>query len=219
MAPSICNKSNQKPSDTHDAAKQPAIFSGNKTIDRPLIYKKFLILFGTGLITSNGTLWKSRRKMTNPCFRYDILKDYVPSLNEHAQVLVKRLREETDKDFTRISRLLSHCAFDIMCVKWFFKIQSGYKEAGVRRAAVRCAKISHGCLFTLEEQQATPPMPEEHVSCHNTPPDSCSVRVRQDRFMVLAKFDVFHQCNIRCSVIHSTTLPVSSVPDAQCLLT
>ncbi|GFR01653.1 cytochrome P450 4V2 [Trichonephila clavata] len=51
--------------------------------------------------------------MTNPCFRYDILKEYVPSLNEHAQVLVKRLKEETDKDFTRISRLLSHYAFDV----------------------------------------------------------------------------------------------------------
>ncbi|GFQ63977.1 cytochrome P450 4V2, partial [Trichonephila clavata] len=90
-----------------------AIFSGNKTTERPPFYKMFFTVFGTGLFTSNGALWKSRRKMTNPCFRYDILKEYVPSLNEHAQVLVKRLKEETDKDFTRISRLLSHYAFDV----------------------------------------------------------------------------------------------------------
>ncbi|GFT27442.1 transposable element Tcb2 transposase [Trichonephila clavipes] len=110
-----------------------AIFSGNKTINRPLFYKKYLTLFGTGLLTGNGTLWKSRRKMMNPCFRYDTLKDYVPSLNEHAQVLVKRLKEETDKDFTRISRLLSHCAFDVICAASLISRGSGQVVVYVRQ--------------------------------------------------------------------------------------
>ncbi|GFS43463.1 zinc finger BED domain-containing protein 5, partial [Trichonephila inaurata madagascariensis] len=94
-----------------------AIFNGPKTIDRPPIYEKFFALFGTGVVSSKGTKWKSRRKMMNPCFRYDILKDYIPTINQHAQILVERLKVEADKDFTKISRFLSHCSFDAICGK------------------------------------------------------------------------------------------------------
>ncbi|GFT86251.1 cytochrome P450 4V2 [Nephila pilipes] len=92
-----------------------AIFGGVKTTDKPFFYNTLLAIFGTGLLTSNGTKWKSRRKTTNPCFRYDILKEYVPTLNEHAQILKDRLKAETNKDFTRILKLLSHCSFDVIC--------------------------------------------------------------------------------------------------------
>ncbi|GFU14763.1 uncharacterized protein TNCV_2806891 [Trichonephila clavipes] len=44
-------------------------------------------------------------------------------------------------------------------------------------------KVSHGCLFTLEELHGTTSTPAQHVPFHDTPPDSCIVGVRQDGFM------------------------------------
>ncbi|GIY20731.1 uncharacterized protein CEXT_220491 [Caerostris extrusa] len=73
--------------------------------------------FGKGLLTSGGDKWKSRRKMLNSCFRYDILKTYMPILNDHSRLLVQRLQEETAKDSTKVTGYLSPCTFAIMCGK------------------------------------------------------------------------------------------------------
>ncbi|GFT73335.1 cytochrome P450 4V2, partial [Nephila pilipes] len=72
-------------------------------------------MIGTGLITSFRKKWKSRRKLLNPCFNYAILKNFVPVMNEQTQVLVKRFKEETSKDFTDIFSLISACTLDVIC--------------------------------------------------------------------------------------------------------
>ncbi|GBM91085.1 Cytochrome P450 4V2, partial [Araneus ventricosus] len=64
---------------------------------------------------SAGHEWKSQRKLLNPCFRSDILKEHLQIINEQSQILVKRLEGETEKDFTKISKYLSACTFDIIC--------------------------------------------------------------------------------------------------------
>ncbi|GIY66321.1 cytochrome P450 4V2 [Caerostris extrusa] len=44
-------------------------------IEKASIYRWMEPFFGKGLVTSGGDKWKSRRKMLNLCFRYDILKN------------------------------------------------------------------------------------------------------------------------------------------------
>ncbi|GIY15069.1 cytochrome P450 4V2 [Caerostris darwini] len=91
------------------------IFGGSKIIEKTAVYDWMEPFFGKGLLTSGGDKWKSRRKMLNSCFRYDILKTYVPILNDHSRLLVQRLQQETDKDSTKITGYLSPCTFAIMC--------------------------------------------------------------------------------------------------------
>ncbi|GIY15071.1 cytochrome P450 4V2 [Caerostris darwini] len=100
------------------------VLSGTKVIEKAWFYKLLQSFFGTGLVTSifsnallpsGGNKWKSRRKMLNPCFRYDVLKEYMPILNEQSKILVKLLKAETTKDHTRIFRPLSLCSLDIIC--------------------------------------------------------------------------------------------------------
>ncbi|GBN49436.1 hypothetical protein AVEN_24309-1 [Araneus ventricosus] len=70
----------------------------------------YVLLFG-----SAGDKWKTQRKMLNPCFRSDILKEHLLIINEQSQILVKLLEGETEKDSTKISKFLSDCTFDIIC--------------------------------------------------------------------------------------------------------
>ncbi|CAL1271339.1 unnamed protein product [Larinioides sclopetarius] len=66
-------------------------------------------------LSNSGHKWKSQRRMLNPCFRYSILKEHLQIINKHSQILSKRLMEETEKEFTKISMYLSDCTFDIIC--------------------------------------------------------------------------------------------------------
>ncbi|GFT86254.1 cytochrome P450 4V2 [Nephila pilipes] len=91
------------------------VLGSNKMIERCGFVKWFEPIFGTGIIISSGDKWKSRRKMLNMCFRYEFLKEQLPVLNEKSQILVKYLKEETCKDFTKIFKPISFCALDIIC--------------------------------------------------------------------------------------------------------
>ncbi|CAL1271347.1 unnamed protein product [Larinioides sclopetarius] len=91
------------------------VFSGMKTIEKPFFIRWTSLFLGNGLLTSSGHKWKSQRKMLNPCFRTYILKEHLQTINKHSQILAKRLMEETEKEFTKISKYLSDCTFDIIC--------------------------------------------------------------------------------------------------------
>ncbi|GFW47844.1 hypothetical protein TNCV_251731 [Trichonephila clavipes] len=62
-----------------------------------------------------GEKWKTRRKLLAPCFHSHLLRSLVTVMNKEAITLVKRLQEETDKDYTDIGLLLSLCTMYIIC--------------------------------------------------------------------------------------------------------
>jgi len=69
----------------------------------------------TGLLTSHGQKWKSRRKLLTPSFHFDILKDFLPVFNEQSQTLVKSFKKETGKEYTDITMPVTLCTLDIIC--------------------------------------------------------------------------------------------------------
>ncbi|CAL1285552.1 unnamed protein product [Larinioides sclopetarius] len=74
---------------------------------------------GTGLLTSEFSKWKPRRKLLMPCFHSDILQGFLPVFNEYSQKLVDFLQEETMKEFTLIETIVSNITLDIICDAMF----------------------------------------------------------------------------------------------------
>ncbi|GBM60404.1 Cytochrome P450 4V2 [Araneus ventricosus] len=65
-------------------------------------------------VENGGNKWRSRRRFLNACFRKDILKEYVPIINEKSRILVESLKKETREDFTNISKPISKCMTNIL---------------------------------------------------------------------------------------------------------
>lgn len=51
---------------------------------------------GLGLVTSSKNKWKSRRKLLTPAFHFRILNDFLPIINENAEILINKLYQLTD---------------------------------------------------------------------------------------------------------------------------
>ncbi|GFQ90124.1 cytochrome P450 4V2, partial [Trichonephila clavata] len=90
------------------------VLSSTKLIEKSYLYRWLEPILGTGILSSPFYIWKPRRKILNNCFRYEFLKEHLPILNEKSQFLVKCLKEETCKDFTKIVKPISLCALDII---------------------------------------------------------------------------------------------------------
>ncbi|KAG8177135.1 hypothetical protein JTE90_012016 [Oedothorax gibbosus] len=89
--------------------------SGTKNNEKAWSYDALHPWLGTGLLTSHGKKWKSRRKLLTPAFHFDILKDFLPVINEQSQILVNCLNKEISKEFIDIIPLMTYCSLDIIC--------------------------------------------------------------------------------------------------------
>ncbi|XP_021943797.1 cytochrome P450 4c3 [Folsomia candida] len=70
---------------------QEKILSSVKCTDKGSAYAKFEWLFGKGLVTSNGQLWKDDRKLLGPSFKLQKLTGFLPYFNKHSKTLVEIL--------------------------------------------------------------------------------------------------------------------------------
>ncbi|GBN29369.1 Cytochrome P450 4c3 [Araneus ventricosus] len=96
-----------------DAVKE--LLKGKAINEKCWLYDFTKFLFGTGLLTSGGTKWKSRRKLLNPCFHTDILKDFQEVFDKHAQKLANFFQCETENELTYIETQLRLSNLDIVC--------------------------------------------------------------------------------------------------------
>ncbi|GBM88231.1 Cytochrome P450 4V2 [Araneus ventricosus] len=100
---------------TYKAEAVEALISGTKYMEKGWTYMWLHPWLGTGLLTSHGSKWKSRRKLLTPSFHFEILKDFIPVFNEQAHLFVKHLQKETIKDSTDIVMPVTLCSLDIIC--------------------------------------------------------------------------------------------------------
>lgn len=91
------------------------VLSGMKHIDKSPDYNFLHPWLGTGLLTSTGNKWKSRRRMLTPTFHFNILHDFLHVFNKKSDILVNKLRGKAVKgDQFNIFQDLALCALDII---------------------------------------------------------------------------------------------------------
>ncbi|CAL1294907.1 unnamed protein product [Larinioides sclopetarius] len=98
-----------------------------KIIEKNFTYKWMEPVLGTGLLTSEVSKWKPRRKLLMPCFHSDILRGFVPVFNEYSQKFVEFLQKETKKEFTYIETPVTLLTLDIIC-ETMFGVKTGDSE-------------------------------------------------------------------------------------------
>ncbi|KYO46087.1 hypothetical protein Y1Q_0021662 [Alligator mississippiensis] len=91
------------------------ILSSSKHIDKSFAYKFLHPWLGTGLLTSTGDKWRTRRKMITPTFHFTILNDFLEVMNEQANVLADKFEKCVDKEPFNCFLDITLCALDIIC--------------------------------------------------------------------------------------------------------
>ncbi|XP_062594490.1 cytochrome P450 4V2-like isoform X2 [Saccostrea cucullata] len=91
------------------------ILQSSKHLDKADEYRFLHPWLGTGLLTSTGSKWKSRRRMLTPTFHFKILNDFVGVFHDQASIMVKKLSEVADGREFNIFNYITFCALDIIC--------------------------------------------------------------------------------------------------------
>jgi len=68
-----------------------ALLGGSSPLTKGSAYNLMKPFLGTGLISSEGAKWKSRRRLLTPAFHFKILDDFNRVYNKQARVLVAKL--------------------------------------------------------------------------------------------------------------------------------
>lgn len=70
-----------------------------KHITKNKVYNFLHSWLGTGLLTSTGQKWQTRRKLLTPSFHFTILQEFLHIFNDEAKNLVDVLKKEADKPY------------------------------------------------------------------------------------------------------------------------
>nr|ASU43935.1 cytochrome P450 CYP4 [Eriocheir sinensis] len=91
------------------------LLSSPKHLDKSRDYNFLHPWLGTGLLTSTGNKWHSRRKLLTPAFHFKILEDFVEVFNGQSNKMVQQLTEKADGKAFDIFTNITLCTLDIIC--------------------------------------------------------------------------------------------------------
>jgi len=91
------------------------ILNSQTHIRKGMFYRLFEDWLGTGLLTSHGSKWKTRRRLLTPAFHKTVLTEFVEVMNEKAVKMIGILDEKI-KTEKKINMLwpITLCALDII---------------------------------------------------------------------------------------------------------
>ncbi|XP_064459127.1 uncharacterized protein LOC135369473 [Ornithodoros turicata] len=91
-----------------------AILTNSQNLNKPFLYNMLKPWVGTGILTSDKELWRTKRKAITPAFHFKILDDYVPVMNRRALQLVQRLRAQDLGEYIDALPVIRKAAFGIL---------------------------------------------------------------------------------------------------------
>ncbi|XP_049809205.1 cytochrome P450 4C1-like [Schistocerca nitens] len=75
---------------------------------------------GNGLITSKGNIWKEHRRLIEPTFHSELMKDFMQQFNEGAEFVCKHLAAAAGTEYD-ITRMLIHATLAVVTASIFGK--------------------------------------------------------------------------------------------------
>lgn len=97
-----------------DAGLTEQVLKSTQFITKGFLYRFLLPWLHTGLLTSAGDKWRTRRKLLTPAFHFAILKSYFLTVREQAATLVEIIREAQEVALD-VRDLITNCTLDIIC--------------------------------------------------------------------------------------------------------
>ncbi|XP_046744960.1 cytochrome P450 4c3 [Diprion similis] len=97
------------------ASSVEPILGSSRHLGKSRDYRFLHPWLGTGLLTSSGKKWHSRRKILTPTFHFKILEDFVDIFSEQTEILLEKMAKEVGRDSFNIFPYITHCALDIIC--------------------------------------------------------------------------------------------------------
>jgi len=99
----------------HHPKSVEVVLRSSKLITKGFRYKYVEPWLGTGLLTANGSKWKSHRRLLTPTFHFNILKTYLVVMNEHSNKLIKALQNQISQGSVNVAQAMTLCALDVIC--------------------------------------------------------------------------------------------------------
>lgn len=92
------------------------VLSSNKILTKGPQYEFLHNWLGTGLLTSTGEKWRSRRRLFTPAFHFRILDDFMATINAQSFILATKLGKlsRTGERFDFLP-VVTMCTLDIIC--------------------------------------------------------------------------------------------------------
>ncbi|KAI1286075.1 Cytochrome P450 4V2 [Halotydeus destructor] len=94
------------------------VLTNGKSIDKPMEYGLMQDWLGEGLITSNGSKWRSHRKTLTKVFHFKLLEHFVEVMERHSNVLTDKLRCMAAQGQTvniDVMPFVTLCTLDTIC--------------------------------------------------------------------------------------------------------
>lgn len=92
------------------------LLNSSKHIGKSSEYTFLHPWLGTGLLTSDGSKWKTRRRQITPTFHFRILNDFIKVFEEQAAIMVSCLKKRVHQGVFNIMPFISRCALDTICL-------------------------------------------------------------------------------------------------------
>ncbi|XP_078382577.1 cytochrome P450 4C1-like isoform X1 [Oculina patagonica] len=92
------------------------ILSSSKHMTKSHEYEFLHPWLGTGLLTSDGSKWRTRRRLITPTFHFKILNDFIQVVEEQAGILITHLKNKVDKGVFNIMPFITLLTLDIICI-------------------------------------------------------------------------------------------------------
>ncbi|XP_022784583.1 cytochrome P450 4V2-like [Stylophora pistillata] len=92
------------------------VLHSSKHISKSADYDFLHPWLGTGLLTSDGLKWKTRRRLITPTFHFSILNTFLQVFEEQSKILVSNLEKKVKTGTFNIMPHITLCALNIMCI-------------------------------------------------------------------------------------------------------
>ncbi|XP_054720562.1 cytochrome P450 4V2-like [Uloborus diversus] len=92
-----------------------ALLNHPSALDKSWEYRFLHPWLGTGLLTSSGKKWKTRRRLLTPAFHFQILEDFYPIFNEESEILTRKIEKLSSQPWIDVQPLITKCTLDIIC--------------------------------------------------------------------------------------------------------